>query len=314
MTSTVKKILAVVVTYHPEPDLLCPLLRALSHQVAEVLVVDNTPGESTSAEEIVMPLATADPKIRMVRCGMNLGVGVAHNIGIEAALSQGFDYVLISDQDSLPAADMVEKLLEGFAGNAERNVKVAATCPAYLDEVTGQLIPFQVAVQGRCFYRSKPIDADTSPSEVLTFISSGSLMDCEAVRQIGGLHEDLFIDHIDTEWCHRAREYGFSLLGMPQARLIHRLGDNDFRVWAFRWRRYTDYSPLRLYYRYRNFVRLLWMPHINFCWKVRASWYWLGDFYAHMVFSKNRPRKLRMILLGLRDGLRGSSGPTRRIS
>lgn len=312
MTPAAKKVFAVVVTYHPKPDLLRLLLKTLLLQVAEVLVVDNTPKECTIAEEIVLPMATAEPKIRMARCGTNLGVAVAHNIGIEAALSEESDYVLISDQDSLPAADMVAELLEGFANSSERGDRVAATCPAYLDEVTGQLIPFQIAVPGRCFYRSKPIDSDAAPVEVLTFISSGSLMSCDSLRKIGGLHEDLFIDHVDTEWCHRARKYGFYLLGMPKAKLSHRLGDDDFSVWAFRWRRYTDYSPLRLYYRYRNFVRLLWMPHIDFCWKIRASWHWLGDFYAYMVFSQNRSRKFRMILLGLWDGLRGRGGSIRR--
>jgi len=143
----------------------------------------------------------------------------------------------------------------------------------------------------------------------LTLITSGSLIATEALKEIGDMREDFFIDHVDIEWCHRARAHGFRLFGTSNARIFHRMGEASLRVWYFGWRYESAYPPLRTYYRIRNFVVLAKNPNIAVSWRIRNGWCWLGFLYSQIFFGKSRLASLRMGLLGLWDGVRNKLGP-----
>ena len=70
-----------------------------------------------------------------------------------------------------------------------------------------------------------------APYEVSFLISSGTLVPCSALLALRGMRSNYFIDHVDTEWCLRARAAGYLLLVVPEARLYHRLGDSVRRIW-----------------------------------------------------------------------------------
>jgi len=305
-----RRVLGVVVTYHPEPGKLLPLLDALAAQVESLVLIDNTPGVGGAAE-ILEPLARAMPGLRLQSMGENIGIAAAQNVGIRIALDEGFDYVLLSDQDSLPGEHMVSALL-GCCEQLQTKVRVGCICPEYFDRTTGQSFPFQVQRLGKWFYGSAP-GAEAKPwIEIITTISSGTLLPRAALQIVGPMREDFFIDHVDTEWCHRARALGFRNFGTSQARLTHELGDAPFRVWYFGWRGHSEYSPTRLYYRFRNFLLLVRLPHVPWRWTMRAGWYWLGNAYAHCLFARHSRANLRAIALGLWDGLRRRSGKLQR--
>lgn len=306
------RVLAVVVTYHPQAASLQPLLQMLAPQVDHVLVVDNTPGSADGIEFILAPLRAGMPNLRLHRSGSNLGIAAAQNIGIRMALDEEFDYVLFSDQDSQPGAGMVAALRDCCARLQAQGTRVACVCPEYFDATTGQVFRFQVQVPRRLFYRSVRSDPALPAQEIITSISSGTLVPRSALEQVGGMREEFFIDHVDTEWCHRARALGLHNYATASARLVHRLGDSSFRAWYFGWRSHNGYSPLRLYYRFRNFVLLCRLPHVPLRWSLRASWYWLGNAYAQCLFARHRFTSARAIALGLWDGLLGRSGPIRR--
>ena len=123
------------------------------------------------------------------------------------------------------------------------------------------------------------------------------------------MKEDFFIDQVDIEWSHRATSMGYVLIGTGRSLLIHNMGEECLEVWYFGWRNLHGYSPLRLYYRFRNFVTLLNLPYITLRWKIRSSIYWLSVLYAHTLFSSNRYRNLSASLSGILDGLRKKTGP-----
>lgn len=79
----------------------------------------------------------------------------------------------------------------------------------------------------------------------------------------------------------------------------------------FGWRRESAYSPVRVYYRIRNFVAMCRLPFISLPWKPRSGWNAVGVIYTQTVFGQQRVAALRMALRGLWDGLRGHMGPWR---
>lgn len=305
------RVLGIVVAFHPQPEALLPLLQALAPQVEALLIVDNTPGTGEGIEGILSPLWTSLPGLRLERTGDNIGIAAAQNIGIRIALEENYDFVLLSDQDSLPDESLVATL-RNCCEQLEKQGPVGCVCPEYFDKTTGQAFPFQVQRPGRWFYGSAPGTEARPWIEIITAISSGSLIPRAAFEVVGPMREDFFIDHVDIEWCHRARALGFHNFGTAQTRLTHHLGDAPFRVWYFGWHRHSEYSPMRLYYRFRNFVLLCRLPHVPLSWAMRASRYWLADAYAHCVFARQRWASARAIALALWDGVLGRGGPLRR--
>ena len=311
MTTSRARVFGIVVAFHPHLEALRPLLHALAPQVDVLLVVDNTPGNGEGIEGILAPLRTSLPGLRLQRPGDNIGIASAQNNGIRIALDEDYDYVLLSDQDSLPDQNLVATL-RGCCELLAQQGPVGCVCPEYFDRTTGQAFPFQVQRPDRWLYSSAPGSEAKPWIEITTTISSGSLIPRAALEAVGPMREDFFIDHVDIEWCHRARALGFRNFGTAQTRLTHQLGDAPFRVWCFGWREHSEYSPGRLYYRFRNFILLCRLPHVPLRWAVRASLHWMVNAYAHCLFARQRGANARAIAWGLWDGVLGRSGPSRR--
>ena len=303
------RVFAVVVTYLPDTGVLRALLDTLAAQTAGVFVVDNTP----AADLRVQTLCAALPheKLRLIRLGDNFGIARALNVGIDAALAAGATHVLLSDQDSLPAADMVAALLAAMDDLLRAGRRVGAVGPSYTDRHTGITFPFQAHIPGKLFYGHRRPDAAQPTVEALTLITSGTLIPAAVLREVGPMREDFFIDYVDNEWNHRARAAGYALFGVGAAVMFHSMGDQALRVWYFGWRQESAYSPVRVYYRIRNLVALCRLPSICWRWKVRKSYFLLGFVYTQTVFGQQRLASLRMAARGLWDGLRGRMGPWR---
>jgi rhamnosyltransferase len=312
MASNHPSVLGVVVTYYPNGEHLVPLMERLGQQCREVLIVDNTPASDDLVFAVAGDALLRAGNCRAVRLGRNAGIAYALNIGIDIACAEGFDYVLLSDQDSLPTEHMVTGLVSAACAVAARGKPVGAVGPLIRDMVTGIDYPFQTPMPGKFFYGHRFPTAGEPHVASSSIITSGKLIPLGAIRGIGGMMEELFIDHVDVEWCHRARASGYEVVGTGNAVLYHRMGDQGMRVWCLGWRMISEYGPLRLYYRFRNFVHLLKMPYIPLAWKIRAGWYWLGNFYSHVVFARSRVKNLRAILAGILDGVTGRLGPCRR--
>ena len=100
-------VVAVVVTYQPALEVLEKLLDAIIPQVDSVVVVDN--GSDTVFE--AWNNNRQKYAVEVLLLGENSGIAAAQNVGIQWARNRGAAFVLLMDQDSIPAPDMVEKLL-----------------------------------------------------------------------------------------------------------------------------------------------------------------------------------------------------------
>lgn len=296
--------IAVVVSYHPDIERLQQQLQSLRHQCAAAIVVDNgSPAEVVGALQAMRQASGG--WLEVLPLGTNCGVAHAHNRGIEHARAGGASHVLLMDQDSLPAPDMVARLLVGFADAAGQ--PVAAVGPCIHDPRTGTDLDF--LRRGRAGYeRIQVAQHPRGVLEVAHLISSGSLLAVNALSQIGGLEDELFIDAIDTEWCLRARAAGFRLRANTAAVLEHELGLRSLRLGSRRWgRTIAFHPPFRVYYMFRNNV-LLCRRKIDRRWKIHISKALLRLTLLYLL-SLRQPRcYLRAIRHGLADGWRGRSG------
>ena len=287
---------AVVVSYHPDAGALAALLSALAAQVQRVVVVDNA-----SPEAPVLPSG-----MQLIRLDRNLGIGAAQNAGIRNALQAGAGQVLLLDQDSLPQPGMVAALQAGLQAAADAGLRPAAAGPLIVDE-GGRSEGFVRFRRGR--YEA----IEPAPGEAWIdcdlLIASGTLIPATALQAVGEMDETLFIDKVDTEWCLRAAAAGWHLVGVPAARLQHRLGQRQIRLWCFGWRRLALHAPFRYYYMWRNGLLLRRRAQATAAWKRADARQLLSLLLYFGLLAPGRRARIRMMARGLRDALRGLAGP-----
>jgi rhamnosyltransferase len=311
-----RDVCAVVVTYNPEPDCLRALLPALMAQVGRVIVVDN--GSSADVGQL-MPEEPGD-HVELVRNDRNRGVAAAQNEGAARAMAwSACRYVLFTDQDSLPAPNMVRRLRDALL-KADRSAtlqdpaQVAAAGPQSIDIRTGEasvLIVEQWGRPGRWLPPPRSSGASTHEAgsyDVSFLIASGSMVPVPVLRTIRGMRSNYFIDHVDTEWCLRARAAGYRLLVVPEARLHHRLGDSVKRLAPFSGRRVFYHAPLRDYYMFRNTLLMLRDVPMPVTWRLHFLIRLLQFAGYFLMLGDHRRQRLAHMWLGIRHGLRRVSG------
>jgi len=301
-------VVAVVVTFHPVVALVRALLDAVAPQVSALIVVDNG-----SPEPTVHDLrATVDAVgASLMPLGENLGIAAAQNLGIAWARERGASFVLLSDQDSLPAPDMVGHLLAGFRRAADDAATAGRRPPAAVGPVTmdernaGAALLFSDHRWGP--RRATVPDADGALVEATFLIASGCLVAMAVLDEVGPMNEAWFIDHIDLEWGLRARRAGHSLYGVVGARLTHSLGDRTQRI-PGRERDVHIHSPERNYYMARNTVLLVRSGLMTTWWKLGYAG-WITKYSVFYVLAvRPRGRRARLLARGLWHGMRGRTG------
>ncbi|PYV68331.1 MAG: glycosyltransferase family 2 protein, partial [Acidobacteria bacterium] len=107
-----KLIGVVTVTYNSGTvirDFLDSMLKQ-SHTDFVLYVVDNA-----SSDDTVAIVATyRDPRVLTIRNSENLGVAEGNNVGIRAALRDGFASVLLINNDTIFDCDVISKLFNGL--------------------------------------------------------------------------------------------------------------------------------------------------------------------------------------------------------
>lgn len=102
------KVLVIIVTYNGMKwiDKCLSSLRQSTHPVTTI-VIDNNSNDGTPQF-----IAEKFPEVVLVAKNENLGFGHGNNVGLRYALDNGFDYVLLLNQDAYLQPDAVAELLK----------------------------------------------------------------------------------------------------------------------------------------------------------------------------------------------------------
>lgn len=294
-------ICAVIVTYNPQPAVIEQLLHVCMPQVSELVVVDN--GTNRNGLESIRQLAS-HMKFVLIELGENLGVAAAQNKGIAWARERLHSFVLMLDQDSIPAADMVDLLLHALGCMESKGVQVAGVGPRLIDRRTGRHTPFvRINFYGITRKRCQDGLSQVVPADFL--VSSGMLLPLKVLDVIGLPEEALFIDNVDMEWCFRARSKGYSLYGVCDALMLHSVGDQVFTAGPMVMHRH---GPLRQYYIMRNRLVLYRRTYAPAAWILQDALRALFKLFVFSVCLSPRKENIRMMYRGIKDGLSGRLG------
>lgn len=301
-----RRIVAVVVTYRPDLPATAALLAALRPQVDLTLVIDNGSAPQ-DVDALRALLAGSDDDV--VALGSNLGIAAAQNLGIARARERGATHVLLSDQDSRPASDMVDRLVTDLVGSpvSAAGRPVGAVGPVIVDERNpGAILVFAARRWGP--RRADLPAADGARIDAVFLLASGCLIDARVLDDVGPMNEGWFIDHIDLEWGLRARRAGYDLFAVVGAHLEHSLGDRTQRI-PGRERDVHVHSPVRNYYMVRNTLLLVRSGLLPVAWRWGYA-AWITKYSGFYVLAvAPRVRRARLITRAVVDAARRRTGP-----
>jgi rhamnosyltransferase len=283
-----QNVVAVIVTHQPDAGFPARFSE-LARQVDRVIVIDNHSHESglaavrefVDSERNVVPIFNPD----------NVGIAAALNQGCRFAAEHTASWVLAFDQDSIPSRDLLTHVAREWRNQADRD---------------------RIGLIGVNFERPNGktlLPAGSGLADARVVITSGSLLNVDAWRQVGPFREDFFIDEVDHEYAIRLRRSGWFVKVARQVLMAHVLGsppEPRFGDWQ---PAVSHHSALRRYYMVRNRVFLA-RAHIGFdtrfvMGQLARS---VRESATVILFEPDKLPKLRAMSRGLVDGLRGRAG------
>ncbi len=187
-----------------------------------IILVDNgAPKEATDR------ILEHYPQVHVIRTGENFGFTGGNNRGIEWALTRGFEYIWILNNDTVVEPNCLERLLEPFRGDD----RVGAVGGLILYHADPDRVWFGggqldlVRAVGTHEWEGAPQAAVErgAPRETGFLTGCCILASSEAIRAVGGFEEDFFAYVEDVDFCLRLRRAGFRVMFQPAARLYHKV-------------------------------------------------------------------------------------------
>jgi len=297
---------AVVVAYRPDLDALCRHLATLATQVERRIVIVNG-GLDAPARVRLRGVLGADDRLEI--SAANQGLAAAQNQGIRLAVAVGAGAVLLLDQDSAPTPGMVAALATALAQLQHSGLRPAAVGPSHAAPGRdGGHWPGFVRIRPWGMARVRAGRPD-QPVACDFLIASGSLIPVSVIAAVGLMRAELFIDHVDTEWCLRAQAAGYQCYGLEAARLDHQLGERRLRLWVGRWRQIALHRPERYYFMLRNSLWLYRERNLRWDWKLADVLRTLRLFALMGMVGSERRAFWSWVVRGLRDGRRPGLTP-----
>ncbi|MFT3980981.1 MAG: glycosyltransferase family 2 protein [Ferruginibacter sp.] len=214
-------IAAVVVTYNGEAWIgKCLASLAQSTIPVNVLVVDNASPDATPAI-----VKEQFPAVTIIETGANLGFGRANNIGLQWAVSQQADYVLLLNQDAWIAPDAIGKMIRvleehpGYGVISPYHLNYTGSGPEtyFNDFVLQHYTPRLQAdmVAGRL-----------EPIYETSFVHAACwLLPAETVKKVGGFDPLFFHYGEDNDYVQRLK-YKKLQIGIVPAAIVYHYGTN----------------------------------------------------------------------------------------
>ncbi len=296
---TTPLVVTVILNTNRREDTLACLasLARNTYERNHILLLDNA-----STDGSVEAVASAFPDVEILPLADNRGYAGNNNVGIEAALARGADWVLVLNEDTLLDPTCVAALVR--AGEADPQIGVVGPKVLHFDEP--QVIQSAGGRMDR-YWRSAHLGQNEpdagqydAPCDVDWISGCAICVRAVAIHQAGMLDATYFYYWEETEWCLRLRQCGWRIRYAPEAVLQHKGVQRDYKP-----------KPSVGYYNTRN--RLQTLHKHNAPLGVRAVAYGeiLRTLTSYTLRPKWRDRREHRDAMwqGLRDYQRGRMGP-----
>jgi hypothetical protein len=266
-----------------------------------VVIVDNASTDGSGDE-----LARLCPDAVLLPCDENTGTAGGNNVGFRYCMKQGFDYVLVLNNDTVLTEDFLRRLVDATDG---RTVVVPKILYHYDRRVVSTHAGGFDWRWGRfrdTFHGKLDGPATSRPRDLQTASFCCALVPVGAFHEVGLLDERFFMYYEETDWLRRALDKGYRLRYIPEAVIYHMESGSSGGGWM---------TPFKQYYATRNRLYLVRKNRASRFWFALFTLFFLAGRLPHLALyaSRRQGRMLRAMLLGVWDYYRGRMGRTMEV-
>ncbi|MGX9688330.1 glycosyltransferase [Deinococcus wulumuqiensis] len=285
---------AIIVTYHPKDQVL-KLANTLS-QSACVCIVDNTDGDSEVIDLIDMD------SIHVIRNKRNLGIAEALNIGKSYLIDINCSVIFTFDQDSMIGDNYVDLML-GELNRSKEKYSVGVLAPNFFDvnSKTNARFTYLDAKSIKSF----TIDDMKGDTAISSFaITSGACYPVSSLLLTGDFINELFIDHVDSEYCLRLQKYGLNTIIAGSITIRHSVGERTIKQLGPLTIKPNNHNAFRRYHISRNGIIVQKLYSDSFPPFARLNFMrTVHELISVIFYEDEKISKLRAITVGLYEGI-----------
>jgi hypothetical protein len=267
-----------------------------SNILIEIYVVDN---KSTNDELSV--ISNKFPNIIPIQSEINQGFAGGNNIGIRRALSEGSDYILLLNNDTVIDNNMIEELLSVVDDNTIVSPKMLYFSKPDIVWYGGGYIDRH---KGNSYHFGMNLKDDHLTEVTRCSFATGCciLIPRKIIQQCGYFEDDYFMYCEDTEYCVRIQEAGYRILYNPNAVLWHKVSASTG----------GDESPFSIYYMTRNRLSCI-SKHNKYFLFPSFQYAFLSRIFRMMTSRIINKSIFRAYSLGIKDFLNHKMGRSEEI-
>ncbi len=274
-------------------------LRSIDYGNFETIVVDNG-SEDNSVEEIRAQF----PEATLLRNSENRGFTGGNNTGIQYALDQGKDLIMLLNNDTIVTSGFAsilikELLIDKSIGaihpkimyNQEREIIWSA----------GGFMNFFFFLTKQRGLNEKDLGQYNESSDVEWVTGCCFLTRSKIVREVGLLDDKFFIYYEDGDWSFRIKAHGYRLRYEPRSLIYHEVGkSNENR----KGHEEGNISPFTRYQSVRNHLFLVrrYAKGINKIGSWVNQFFKIGGYLGYYLI-RGRFQKFKIVIRAVIDGL-----------
>ena len=220
------KVAIITITYNSS-NVIIPFLKCLSESSFKdfkLFIIDNNSVDETL--EIICKIKKID--VQVIENKKNIGVAAANNMGIKLALDQGYQKVLLSNNDIVFDKNIIGDLVN-FSKNQSSSISSLKImyehdkdkiwyCGGFFNFNKG-LVPEHLGIGQPDFGQYNHLKySDYAPTCFVLF-------DSKVFSEIGFMDEAYFVYFDDTDFFYRVKKNGnFKLLVNQKIKIFHKVG------------------------------------------------------------------------------------------
>ncbi len=280
----------VVLTYnHYEDTQEClKSVFSVDYDNFSVVLVDN--GSTDGTPDLV---AKEFPQVHIIPLDQNLGVPAGYNVGFQYALNKGADYVLMLNNDTILAEDLISQLVTAGEADAQSGILM----PLVLYHGTNDTVWSSGGKYRKfppSFVLTEKHQTSYDETRLIEYAPScGLLIHRRAFEAAGLFDPGYFYWYDDWDFSERVRAHGLHIWNIPQAKMWHKvsrtIGINRSPLF---WHTYGA-SMVRYY---RRHGRPVWLSlPLDASYLILREMFWKGnwrnlpDFWKGMLDGFHQP-------------------------
>jgi len=202
----------------------------------EIIVVDNN-----SSDGSVNAIKKNFPHVKLIVNCSNEGFAKANNQAIKKAKGE---FIMLLNPDCIIKSSTITKMIDFMSKNDDCAIlgpklinedgSLQASCRNYLtnwhlalSHLLFKFLPDKL--KGKLIFEH----SDHSVTREVDWMVGACLMTKrKAIEEIGGLDENFFMFHEDTDWCYRFKKQGWKIIFFPDAEVIHHGNKSSEKKWG----------------------------------------------------------------------------------